>query len=226
MNNTEYLWVEKYRPKSLDTYIGNKGMKEAVAKFISSGDVPHLMLSGPAGTGKTTIAKIISNMIECDCLYINASDENSVDTVRNKIKNFAAGASFKDLKIIILDEADYITPAAQAALRNLMETYSRTTRFIITCNYIERMIQPIVSRTQHFHVIPPSKKDVAKHIADILTTERVAFELSDLKVLLDAHYPDIRKVIQECQLHSHSGVLEINKSELSILISPICVSIS
>ena len=137
------LWVEKYRPTELENYIGNEHLKSKVKVYLDSGDMPHLLLFGRAGTGKTTLAKMLVNSIECDYLYINASDENSVDTVRNKVRNFASTIGFKDMKIIILDECDYITPNAQAALRNLMETFSKHCRFILTCKFVERIIDPI-----------------------------------------------------------------------------------
>jgi hypothetical protein len=213
-NSSHYLWTEKYRPVDMTTYIGNDSIKEKIGRFIANGDLPHILLSGPAGTGKTTLAKIIVKNIECDYLYINASDENNVDTVRNKLKTFASSAGFKELKIVILDEADYITLSAQAALRNLMETYSRHCRFVITCNYVERMMEAVVSRTQQFHVVPPSKIDVAKHLVWILKQEEVTYEMSDVKLLLDAHYPDIRKVIGEAQLHVQDGTLKLDAEEI------------
>jgi len=139
---------------------------------------------GKAGTGKTTLAKILVKNIECDHLYINASDENSVDTVRNKVRQFASTVGFKDLKIIILDECDYITPNAQAALRNLMETFSKHCRFILTCNYVERIIDPIQSRCQIFEIIPPSKTEVAQRLNQILEEEEVNFELNQIIIFL------------------------------------------
>ena len=145
------LWVEKYRPKNLENYIGNEHLKSKVEHYLESGDVPHLLLYGKAGTGKTTLAKLIINNIECDYLYINASDENNVDTVRTKVKNFASTIGFKDTKVIILDECDYITPNAQAALRNLMETFSKHCRFILTCNYVERIYYPTNIRVSTFY---------------------------------------------------------------------------
>ena len=154
------LWVEKYRPSSLDSYIGNEHLRSKVKVYIESGDLPHLLLYGKAGTGKTTLAKLLVNNIECDCLYINASDENSVDVVREKVKNFASTLGFKEMKVIILDECDYITPNAQAALRNLMETFSKNCRFILTCNYVERIIDPIQSRCQSLQIVPPDRKQV------------------------------------------------------------------
>ena len=127
------LWVEKYRPKDLSTYIGNEHLKSKVSVYLESEDVPHLLLYGRAGTGKTTLAKIITKNIDCDYMYINASDENKVDDVRNKIKTFASSVGFRDLKVVILDECDYLTPNAQAALRYLMETFSKHCRFVLTC---------------------------------------------------------------------------------------------
>mgnify|MGYP003652063888 FL=1 len=204
------LWVEKYRPSNLDTYIGNDHLKSKVSTYLESGDLPHLLLYGKAGTGKTTLAKILVKNIECDYLYINASDENNVDTVRNKVKNFASTMGFKDYKIIILDECDYITPNAQAALRNVMEVFSKHCRFILTCNYVERIIDPIQSRCQSFQIIPPSKKEVAKHTHDILLKENVMFNMEDLKVLIDSGYPDIRRIINAAQRNVVKGKLKLD----------------
>tara|TARA_Y100001963_G_C6765247_1_gene441835 strand:- start:269 stop:1195 length:927 start_codon:yes stop_codon:yes gene_type:complete len=213
-NLSNTLWVEKYRPSNLDTYIGNDHLKSKVSVYLESGDLPHLLLYGKAGTGKTTLAKILVKNIECDYLYINASDENNVDTVRNKVKNFASTMGFKDYKIIILDECDYITPNAQAALRNLMETFSKHCRFILTCNFVERIIDPIQSRCQSFQIIPPSKKEVAKHIHDILLKENVMSDMKDLKVLIDSGYPDIRRVINAAQRNVIKGKLKLDTTSI------------
>ena len=213
-NLSNTLWVEKYRPSNLDTYIGNDHLKSKVSTYLESGDLPHLLLYGKAGTGKTTLAKILVKNIECDYLYINASDENNVDTVRNKVKNFASTMGFKDYKIIILDECDYITPNAQAALRNLMETFSKHCRFILTCNFVERIIDPIQSRCQSFQIIPPSKKEVAKHIHDILLKENVMSDMKDLKVLIDSGYPDIRRVINSAQRNTVKGKLKLDTTSI------------
>ena len=208
------LWVEKYRPTTLDTYIGNEHLKSKVSVYLESGDLPHLLLYGKAGTGKTTLAKLLVNNIECDYMYINASDENSVDTVRNKVRGFASTMGFKDYKIIILDECDYITPNAQAALRNLMETFSKHCRFILTCNFVERIIDPIQSRCQSFQIVPPSKKEVAVHLHNILTEEEVACKMDDVVSLVNAGYPDIRRVINSAQRQVVDGLLVIDEQAL------------
>ena len=208
------LWVEKYRPKDLSTYIGNEHLKSKVGIYLESEDVPHLLLYGRAGTGKTTLAKIVIKNIDCDYMYINASDENKVDDVRNKIKTFASSVGFKSLKVIILDECDYLTPNAQAALRNLMETFSKHCRFILTCNYVERIIDPIQSRCQSFKVIPPKRVDVARHLVHILEDEDVSYELDDIRLITDASYPDIRRVINSAQRQVVDGKLKIDTSSI------------
>lgn len=220
-NNT--LWVEKYRPKKLEDYVGNDHLKQKISDYIATGDVPHLLLFGKAGTGKTTLAKLIVNSINCDFMIINASDENNVDTVRNKVKSFASTIGFKDTKIIILDEFDYMTPNAQAILRNLMETFSKHCRFILTCNYVEKVIDPIQSRCQTFQIVPPTKRDVAIQISKILNAEKIQFEPKEIVPIVDASYPDIRKIINTCQLNSSKGVLKVDTS--SILDSDIKVKV-
>ena len=208
------LWVEKYRPDLLESYIGNEHLKSKIKLYLKNGDLPHLLLYGRAGTGKTTLAKLLVNNIECDHLYINASDENSVDTVRNKVRNFASTIGFKDMKVIILDECDYITPNAQAALRNLMETFSKHTRFILTCNYVERIIDPIQSRCQPFQIVPPSRKEVAVHLNNILKEENVSFEMDDVATLVNGGYPDIRRVINFAQRQVVDSKLSIDQDNL------------
>ncbi len=208
------LWVEKYRPSSLDTYIGNDHLKSKVSVYIESGDLPHLLLYGKAGTGKTTLAKILVNQIECDYLYINASDVRRVDDLIPKVRNFASTIGFKDKKIITLDEVDYISPHSQAALRNLMETFSKHCRFILTCNYVERIIDPIQSRCQSFQIIPPSRSEVAQRMVQILKEENIVYELDDLKILVNSGYPDIRRVINSAQRQSIDGKLVVDKQSI------------
>ena len=198
-NKEHTLFVEKYRPVSLENYIGNDHLKTKVSKYINTGDIPHLLLHGKAGTGKTTLAKLLVSNIDCDQMYINASDTNSVDTVRNQIKVFASSVGFKDLKVIILDECDFLTPNAQAALRNLMETFSKHCRFILTCNYVERIIDPIQSRCQSYQIIPPSKKEVAVHTSNILNTEGITYDTNDIVTMVNSSYPDIRRIINSIQ---------------------------
>ena len=204
------LWVEKYRPDKLENYIGNEHLKSKVKRYIDDQDIPHLLLYGKAGTGKTTLAKLIIKNIDCDYLYINASDENSVDAVRFKIRAFASTVGFKDKKIVILDECDYLTPNAQAALRNVMETFSKHCRFILTCNYVERVIDPIQSRCQSYKITPPKKSDVARHAVDILNEERIVHDLDDVATVVMAGYPDGRRVINSLQRQSINNKLEID----------------
>lgn len=209
------IWNEKYRPQSLETYVGNSTIKETFGQYIKNNDIPHLLLYGDAGSGKTTLAKIIGNTIaNNNYIYINASDENSVDTVRDKIKQFASSVGFGGIKIIILDECDYMTANAQAALRNVMETFSKTTRFILTCNYVDKIIDPIQSRCQIFNIVPPSKKEVAQHIVNILDKETVTYSKQDLVTLINITYPDIRRVINTTQQSVIGGKLQLDKSTL------------
>ena len=206
------LWVERYRPQDLSTYVGNEHLKSKVERFLDDGNIPHLLLYGRAGGGKTTLAKIIVNNTECDYLYINASDERNIDLVRDKLKTFASSVGFKPMKVVILDEADYLNVnSAQPALRNLMETFSAHCRFILTCNYVEKIIDPIQSRCQTYKIIPPSKKEVAVHAKNILEKENISFDLDDLALVVTAGYPDLRKVINELQRMSINGKLSVDK---------------
>ena len=209
------LFVEKYRSKTLDEYVGNEQLKQIVEKYINNNDLQNLLLYGTPGTGKTTLAKLIVNNFDCDYLYINASDERGIDTIRDKVQGFASSASFKPIKIIILDEADFLTIQAQASLRNIIETFSRTTRFILTCNYLERIIDPLQSRCQVLKITPPSKKEVAKHIVNILEKENINYELEDLVLIVNKHYPDVRKILNTCQVNTVDNTLKVDKTVLA-----------
>jgi DNA polymerase III delta prime subunit len=214
-NPSHTIWNEKYRPQTLATYVGNETVKATFQQYIETNDVPHLLLYGDAGSGKTTLAKIVANTIAKDnYIYINASDENSVDTVRDKIKQFASSIGFGGLKLIILDECDYMTPNAQAALRNVIETFSKTTRFILTCNYVDKIIDPIQSRCQIFNIVPPSKKEVAQHLVTILNDEGVKYEKDNLATIINQSYPDIRRVINTTQRCVIGGVLKLDETTL------------
>jgi len=206
MENMDHsLLVEKFRPKTLNNYVGNENVKKAIASYLNQNDIQNFIFYGPAGTGKTTLAKIIVNSLDCDHLYINASDERGIETIRDKVSSFASVASFKPLKVVILDEADFLTIQAQASLRNIIETFSRTTRFIMTCNFIERIIDPLQSRCQVLKIVPPTKKDVAKHLSWICNEESITHEISELVPLVNQYYPDLRKCINTIQLSTVDG---------------------
>ena len=208
------LLVEKYRPTQLENYVGNEHIKKTISQYLGQNDIQNLIFYGPAGTGKTTLAKLIVKNLDCDYLYINASDERGIETIRDKVSGFASSASFKSIKVVILDEADFLTIQAQASLRNVIETFSRTTRFILTCNYVERIIDPLQSRCQTLKVIPPTKKDVAKHITWILEQEGTAFEIEDIVTIVNQFYPDLRKCLNTIQLSTQDQKLVIDKSIL------------
>ena len=208
------LFVEHYRPTKLDNYVGNENIKKVIKQYLDQDDIQNLCFYGPAGTGKTTLAKLIVKNLDCDYLYINASDERGIDTIRDKVTGFASTASFKSLKVVILDEADFLTINAQASLRNVIETFSRSTRFILTCNYIERIIDPLQSRCQTLKIIPPSKVEVAKHLAWILGEENISFVVDDIKNIVNQFYPDLRKMLNTIQLSIIDAKLSIDKSVL------------
>jgi len=194
------LFVEKYRPSKLENYVGNEHLKTTIARYLEQNDIQNLIFYGQAGGGKTTLAKLIVGNLDCDYLYINASDERGIETIRDKVSGFASVASFKPLKVVILDEADFLTINAQASLRNVIETFSRTTRFIMTCNFVERIIDPLQSRCQVIKIVPPSKGEVAAHIAGIMEKEGVSFEREDLKTIVNQFYPDLRKCLNTIQV--------------------------
>jgi replication factor C small subunit len=208
------LLVEKFRPQTLETFVGSETLKTQLQKFIDQNDLVNMLFYGPAGSGKTTLAKLIVKNLDCDYLLINASDERGIETIRDKVSGFASTASFKPLKVVILDEADFLTIQAQASLRNVIETFSRNTRFILTCNYVERIIDPLQSRCQTLKVIPPSKSDIAQHVAWIMEEEEISFELEDLKTIVNQFYPDLRKCLNTIQLSTQDSRLTIDKTVL------------
>ena len=205
------LWVEKYRPKTLEGYVfRDEHQKEQVHRWVKEGSIPHLLLSGNAGIGKTTLAKVLFNELninDLDVMEINASRENNAETIRDKITNFVRMIPFGDFKIVLLDEADYLTPNAQAILRGVMEEYHMTARFILTCNYPNRIIPAIHSRCQGFHVERVDVTEFTARVATILVEEGVDFDLDTLDTFVKATYPDLRKCINTVQMNSLEGKL-------------------
>jgi len=206
------LWVEKYRPKTVDGYVfRDEHQRKQVQQWIKEGTIPHLLFSGNAGIGKTTLAKILFNELEIndlDILEINASRTNSVDDVRDKIINFVQMIPFGEFKVVLLDEADYLSPNAQAALRGVMEEYHTTSRFILTCNYPNRIIPALHSRCQGFHIERIDQTEFTARVAEILITEGVQPDLDTLDTYVKATYPDLRKCINMVQMNSVDGTLQ------------------
>lgn len=199
------LWTEKYRPNTVADYVfRDEEQRGQVQGWINSGAIPHLLFSGAPGVGKTTLAKILINELEIDdydVLEINASRENSIDTIRDKITGFVQTMPFGKFKVVLLDEADYISPNGQAALRGVMETYHASARFILTCNYPNRVIPALHSRCQGFHIEKVDQVEFTARMATVLVTEGVVFELDTLDTYVKATYPDLRKCLNMCQMN-------------------------
>lgn len=205
------LWTEKYRPRTLTDYVfRDDAQREQVAGWVKAEAIPHLLFSGAPGVGKTTLAKILINELkidEYDVLEINASRENSVDTIRDKITGFVQTMPFGAFKVVLLDEADYISPNGQAALRGVMEMYHASARFILTCNYPNRVIPALHSRCQGFHIEKVDVTEFTARMATVLVTESVEFDLDTLDTYVKATYPDLRKCLNMCQMNSTDGRL-------------------
>jgi len=205
------LWTEKYRPSTIEDYVfRDEAQQRQIKNWVAEGALPHLLFSGAPGTGKTTLAKVLLaelGVMDLDILEINASNENGVDVIRSKITNFSSALPFGDFKYVLLDEADYITPNGQAALRGVMETYHTSCRFILTCNYPNRVIPALHSRCQGFHIEKLDITEFTARIATIGISEGVELDLDTLDTYVQANYPDLRKAINAVQQNVVDGVL-------------------
>jgi replication factor C small subunit len=205
------IWVEKYRPRTITEYVfKNDAQKRMIKGWVSDGGIPHLLFTGSAGTGKTTLAKVLINELgvqDADLLFINASRDNGIDHVRRKITNFSETMAWGNFKVVLLDEADYLSPDAQAALRGVMEQYHQSVRFILTCNYSNKIIPALQSRCQVLQIQKQDQVEFTARLAEILIAENVQFELDLLDTFVKANYPDMRKTINSLQAATVNGVL-------------------
>ena len=211
------LWTEKYRPKTVDEYVfTDVAVKEQIEEWIKEGACPHLLLHGPAGTGKTTLAKVLVNQLgidNFDFLQVNASRDNGVDFLKTKIEGFVSTLPFGHLKIVLLDEADYLSPNAQGLLRGLMETYQAQARFILTCNLVHKIITPLKSRCSELHIHKTDPVEFTARAATVLVTEGVEFDLDTLDKYVKATYPDLRKCLNLLQPNCKENKLLDPKEE-------------
>jgi len=212
----DFLWVERYRPRKVDETILSNDLKQVFNQIVATGQLPNMLFTGTAGVGKTTVARALCNELGLDYILINGSEEGNIDTLRNKVKSFASTVSLQGgYKVVILDEADYLNPqSTQPALRGFIEEFANNCRFILTCNFKNRIIEPLHSRCSvyDFSIQRNEKPKIAatfyKRVVDILTTENVDFEPKALAILVEKHFPDFRRVLNECQRYSISGKID------------------
>ncbi len=210
------IWCEKYRPKTLDKYICDEKTKAKMAEFIQKQDIPHLLFPGTPGAGKTTLARILAENIDCDVRYLNATEERSMEDIKEKVGKFAAAASFKKIKIVILDEATHLLAASQVLLLNMIEEYSLKTRFILTGNYVERLIPPLKSRLQKFELTTPDKAEICEMATSILDAEKVKYDVKDVAFIINRYYPDQRDIINNLQANTLKGKLVIDRDKIAV----------
>jgi len=212
----DFLWVERYRPRKVDETILSDDLKQVFNQIVATGQLPNMLFTGTAGVGKTTVARALCNELGLDYILVNGSEEGNIDTLRNKVKSFASTVSLQGgYKVVILDEADYLNPqSTQPALRGFIEEFANNCRFILTCNFKNRIIEPLHSRCSvyDFNIQRSEKPKIAtafyKRVVNILTTENVEFEPKALAILVEKHFPDFRRVLNECQRYSISGKID------------------
>ena len=211
-SKTSSIWAERYKPTTLNDFIGDTSFKESIQRFIDSKEIQNLFLYGTCGTGKSSIAKLLINTIPCDSLWINASDENGIDTARGKIQDFAMTMGIQPIKIIVLDEIDRTSLEFQGILRGICDQYQSSTRFIMTCNYHEKVIDAVKSRCQSYEVKPLDNVAIMKHIIKILTLENIKFKNEDVAFIVQSYAPDLRKIINVAQQSSVDGELTLARA--------------
>ena len=212
VSKTSSIWAEKFKPTKLEDFVGDASFKNTIQSFIDSKEIKNLFLHGSCGTGKSAIAKLIINTIPCDSLFINTSDENGVTTIRSKIQDFAMTSGINPFKIIVLDECDFGTPEFFAILRGVIDQYQLRTRFIMTCNFPDRVPDAIKSRCQSFEVKPLNNIDIMKHLIKILNAEKITYKNEDVAFIVKSFSPDLRKIINFAQQSSIDGELKITKA--------------
>jgi DNA polymerase III delta prime subunit len=208
------LWTEKYRPQNLSEYVGNEELKKDIQKYLNKNDIPHLMFYGTPGIGKTTLAKLVINNLDCDHIYLNASDENGIDTIREKVKAFASSATFKPTKVVILDEADRLTIQAQDALKFIIEEYSLNTRFIGTANNFSKIIPALKSRFTSYSVKPNSLETIETYVKNILDREGIMYQVEDVIKVVKPLYPDLRSILKILQKYTNESKTLVVKEDI------------